>query len=96
MHARAIIGIPVREVEQIRNGASSVVLADDEGSGFPNFSGVENAARVAGADFILFAKPSTRQNRRMGVAIAFGEENVEVLVQRAKEVAGMIKVKSCD
>jgi phosphoribosylglycinamide formyltransferase 2 len=96
LHARAIIGIPVKEVKQIRNGASSVVLAEEDGSGFPNFSGVENAAGVDGADFILFNKPSTRPNRRMGVAVAFGEENVEVLVQRAKEVAGMIKVKSCD
>ena len=96
LHARAIIGIPVREVKQIRNGASSVVLAEEEGSGFPDYSGVENAAGVGGTDFILFSKPSTRPNRRMGVAIAFGEENVEVLVQRAKEVAGMIKVESCD
>jgi len=96
LHARAIIGIPVKEVKQIRNGASSVVLAEEDGSGFPNFSGVENAAGVDGADFILFNKPSTRPNRRMGVAVAFGEENVDVLVQRAKEVAGMIKVESCD
>ena len=96
LHARAIIGIPVKGVDQIRNGASSVILADDEGSGFPEFIGVDNAARVGGADFILFGKPSTRPNRRMGVAIAFGEENIEDLVQKAKYVADMIKVKSCD
>ena len=96
LHARAIVGIPVKEVTQIRNGASSVILAEDEGSAFPEFLGVENAARVAGADFILFGKPSTRPNRRMGVAIAFGEENIEDLVQKAKDVAEMIKVKSCD
>ena len=96
LHARAIVGIPVKEVAQIRNGASSVILAEDEGSAFPEFLGVENAAQVGGADFILFGKPSTRPNRRMGVAIAFGEENVEDLVQKAKDVADMIKVKSCD
>jgi phosphoribosylglycinamide formyltransferase 2 len=96
LHARAIVGIPVKEVVQIRNGASSVILAEDEGSAFPEFLGVEKAARVEGADFILFGKPSTRPNRRMGVAIAFGEENIEDLVQKAKDVAEMIKVKSCD
>ena len=96
LHARAIVGIPVKEVAQIRNGASSVILAEDEGSAFPEFLGIENAARVEGADFILFGKPSTRPNRRMGVAIAFGEENIEDLVQKAKDVAEMIKVKSCD
>jgi len=96
LHARAIVGIPVKEVAHIRNGASSVILAEDEGSAFPEFLGVENAARVEGADFILFGKPSTRPNRRMGVAFAFGEENIEDLVQKAKDVAEMIKVKSCD
>ena len=96
LHARAIVGIPVKEVAHIRNGASSVILAEDEGSAFPEFLGVEKAARVEGADFILFGKPSTRPNRRMGVAIAFGEENIEDLVQKAKDVAEMIKVKSCD
>jgi phosphoribosylglycinamide formyltransferase 2 len=96
LHARAIVGIPVQDIAQIRNGASSVILAEDEGSAFPEFLGVENAARVEGADFILFGKPSTRPNRRMGVAIAFGEENIEDLVQKAKDVAEMIKVKSCD
>jgi phosphoribosylglycinamide formyltransferase 2 len=96
LHARAIVGIPVKEVAQIRNGASSVILAEDEGRAFPEFLGVEKAARVEGADFILFGKPSTRPNRRMGVAIAFGEENIEDLVQKAKDVAEMIKVKSCD
>ncbi len=95
LHARAIVGIPVKEVVQIRNGASSVILAEDEGSAFPEFLGVEKAARVEGADFILFGKPSTRPNRRMGVAIAFGEENIEDLVKKAKDVAEMIKVKSC-
>lgn len=96
LHARAIVGIPVKEVAHIRNGASSVILAEDEGSAFPEFLGIENAARVEGADFILFGKPSTRPNRRMGVAIAFGEENIEDLVKKAKDVAEMIKVKSCD
>jgi phosphoribosylglycinamide formyltransferase 2 len=96
LHARAIVGIPVKEVAQIRNGASSVILAEDEGSAFPEFLGVEKASSVEGADFILFGKPSTRPNRRMGVAIAFGEENIEDLVQKAKDVAEMIKVKSCD
>jgi phosphoribosylglycinamide formyltransferase 2 len=95
LHARAIVGIPVKEVAHIRNGASSVILAEDEGSAFPEFLGIENAARVEGADFILFGKPSTRPNRRMGVAIAFGEENIEDLVKKAKDVAEMIKVKSC-
>lgn len=96
LHARAILGIPVKEIAQIRNGASSVILAEDEGREFPEFIGVEKAAGVKGSDFILFGKPSTRPNRRMGVAVAFGEENVEDLVKKAKGVAEMIKVKSCD
>ncbi len=73
-----------------------MMLAEDGGRALPEFLGVEKAARVESAEFILFGKPSTRPNRRMGVAIAFGEENIEDLVQKAKDVAEMIKVKSCD
>ena len=63
-----------------------MILAEDEGRAFPEFLGVEKAAGVEGADFILFGKPSTRPNRRMGVAVAFGEENVEDLVTESKRM----------
>jgi phosphoribosylglycinamide formyltransferase 2 len=96
LHARAIIGIPVREITQVRKGASAVVLAQDEGSAFPEFLGLSKAAAISGADFRIFGKPTTRKYRRMGVGLAFGDEEISVIVERAKQVAGEIKVVSCD
>ena len=44
-------------------------------------------------DFKIFGKPSTRPYRRMAVALAFGQEDVKELVEKAKSVAGMITIE---
>ena len=93
LHARAILGLPVNEVTLERNGASAVVLASSEGVDQPVFSGLEKAAEYSNTDFKIFGKPSTRPYRRMAVALAYGTENVEELVEKAKLVAAEISVK---
>ena len=92
LHARAILGIPVVEIPLIRNGASAVVLADDESSEFPIISGLEEAANYKNTDFKIFGKPTTRKHRRMAVALAYGSEETSILVKKAKEVASKIKI----
>lgn len=92
LHARAVLGIPVNEIKLERNGASAVVLASKENDSLPVFSGIEKAAIVPNTDFKLFGKPTTRPYRRMAVALAFGNENVEILVDKAKSVAALIDV----
>jgi phosphoribosylglycinamide formyltransferase 2 len=92
LHARAILGIPIIEIPLIRNGASAVVLADNESSEFPIISGLEEAANYKNTDFKIFGKPSTRKYRRMAVALAFGQEETSILVDRAKKVASKIKI----
>ena len=94
LHARAILGIPVPEIVLHKNGASAVVLASDNGSSFPLISGLEEAAAIADSDFKVFGKPSTRPCRRMAVGLAYGNEPVSDLVERAKQVASCIKVES--
>jgi len=94
LHARAILGIPVDEITLNKNGASAVILATDEGSGVPHYEGVHQAALIPSTDFKIFGKPTTRPYRRMAVALAYGEQEVEELVERAKEVASCIKVIS--
>ena len=93
LHARAILGIPITEVKLERNGASAVVLANAESNTCPVFSGLERAASHRGSDFKIFGKPSTRQYRRMAVALAFGKEDYKTLVERAKAVAAEISVR---
>jgi phosphoribosylglycinamide formyltransferase 2 len=93
LHARAILGIPVNEIKLLKNGASAVVLASKENTGFPNFTGLDKASSFDNTDFKIFGKPSTRPYRRMAVALAYGvEENTTDLVQRAKQLADSIKV----
>ena len=94
LHARAILGIPVPEIVLHKNGASAVVLASNNGSSFPLISGLEEAAAIADSDFKVFGKPSTRPYRRMAVGLAYGNEPVSDLVERAKQVASCIKVES--
>jgi len=92
LHARAILGIPVLDISLVRNGASAVVLANKEDNNFPTFTGLKEAANFINTDFKIFGKPTTRPYRRMAVALAYGNENTSVLVEKAKKVAAKIKV----
>ena len=92
LHARAILGIPVLDIPLVRNGASAVVLADNESSECPTITGLEEAAKFKNTDFKIFGKPTTRKYRRMAVALAHGVETCFELVIKAKEVAKKIKV----
>ena len=92
LHARAILGIPVEQIILLKNGASAVVLAKDEKNDFPIFTGLEKAASIENSDFKIFGKPSTRPYRRMAVTLAYGDDSVKKLVEKAKDVASHIKI----
>ena len=102
LHARAVLGIPVLEIEHLRNGASAVILAPetvaDESAhpGFPVFTGLAEAAGIPCTDFRLFSKPTVRPYRRMAVALAFGEKGSDGsdLVSQAQRVSAIIQVKA--
>ena len=71
LHARAILSLPIPDVELYGPSASAVILADREAENF-HFIGVDEALSVEGGDIDvrIFAKPTTRANRRMAVALA--------------------------
>ena len=92
LHARAILGIPVPEIRLLKNGASAVILANSEKSDFPSIKGADKAALIENSDFKIFGKPSTRKYRRMAVALAYGNESTEQLVNKAKKVASFILI----
>ena len=92
LHARAILGIPVNEITLLKNGASAVVLASETIEGFPTFKGLDKAASFPNTDFKIFGKPSTRPYRRMAVALAYGDDEVSALVDKAKDVARCIEI----
>ena len=92
LHVRAILGIPVPEIRLLKNGASAVILANSEKSDFPIIKGADKAALIENSDFKIFGKPSTRKYRRMAVALAYGNESTDQLVNKAKEVASYISI----
>ncbi|MES2799190.1 MAG: formate-dependent phosphoribosylglycinamide formyltransferase [Bacteroidota bacterium] len=92
LHARAVLGFPIPEINLIRNGASAVVLATSTNEK-PVFSGLDKAASYPQSDFRVFGKPTTRPYRRMAVSLVYGNESTEVLVEKAKEIAAEIQVQ---
>lgn len=88
LHARAILGLPVST--ELRNaGASAVIYGGMEERGIA-FDEVDKAMRVPQTELRLFGKPESFVRRRMGVALAYGEE-IEECRERAKQAAGMVK-----
>ncbi|MEY4658534.1 MAG: hypothetical protein RJB36_300 [Bacteroidota bacterium] len=93
LHARAVLGLPIPNIESLQNGASAVVLASETSDNSPIFDGVAAALSVQNTEVRIFGKPSTRPYRRMAVALAFGTESVEELVEKAKLTAAKIHIK---
>jgi phosphoribosylglycinamide formyltransferase 2 len=93
LHARAVLGLPIPKIEAKHNGASAVVLATETSDKTPEFVGVESALMEENTEVRIFGKPTTRPYRRMAVTLAFGEESVQELVEKAKKNAAKIQVK---
>ena len=88
LHARAILGLPVSTA--LRSpGASAVIYGAHEARGIA-FENIEQAMAVPNTDLRLFGKPESFMRRRMGVALAYGD-NVNDCRARAKKVASLVK-----
>jgi phosphoribosylglycinamide formyltransferase 2 len=94
LHARAILGYPIPEIEQMRMGVSAVILASKASSTYPNFSGVEDALKQPRTDIRFFGKPTTRPYRRMGVVLCYGylEASMPMLRKEAADAAAKVSV----
>ena len=88
LHARAILGLPV-DVSLRSPGASAVIYGGIDATGV-RFEGVDAALRIPGTDLRLFGKPVSYTNRRMGVALAEGEDTDQAR-QRAKSAAALVR-----
>lgn len=88
LHARAILGLPVSTV--LRNaGASAVIYGGHEAKGIA-FDNVDTALHVPDTDLRLFGKPESFTRRRMGVALAYGDD-VNDCRDRAKLAASKVQ-----
>ena len=92
LHARAVLGLPIPQIELKQNAASAVVLAETESEEAPHFSGLDIVLQDPKAEVRIFGKPNTRPYRRMAVALAFCQESVQEITERAKAHAAQIKL----
>jgi len=92
LHARAILGLPIPEVRLEGSSASAVVLADREADEFW-IEGLAEALATAGGevDLRIFAKPTTRPYRRMGVTLALAGDT-ETARRIAAEAAAKLRI----
>ncbi|PDN42011.1 formate-dependent phosphoribosylglycinamide formyltransferase [Salmonella enterica] len=90
LHVRAFLGMPVGAIRQYGPAASAVILPQltSQNVTFDNV----HAAVGAGVQVRLFGKPEIDGSRRLGVALATGE-NVEEAVIRAKKAASRVTVQ---
>ena len=93
LHLRAVIGLPIPCIKQLRYGASHVILSPIASQEPPRYRGLE-ATCVEDADLRIFGKPFTRLGRRMGVVVVNGENGCSIADLRAKaqELASKVEV----
>ncbi|WP_068081644.1 formate-dependent phosphoribosylglycinamide formyltransferase [Novosphingobium rosa] len=98
LHARAILGLPIPEIALRGASASAVLLADRDSTNF-HFEGQAEALTTGESDVALdlriFAKPSARPYRRMGVTLARAKDT-DTARRIAAEAAGKLKIVYAD
>ena len=94
LHARAILGLPIPDIGFRGPSASAVILADREAERF-RFDGLPEALSLGApgkpVDVRIFAKPVTRPNRRMGVALARAD-NTDEARALARAAAAAVRI----
>ena len=90
LHARAILGLPVPNIQQHGPSASCVILVEGNSSEV-SFGNLESALQQDDTQLRLFGKPQVSGKRRMGVAIARGE-SIDEAREKARQASGTVEV----
>ena len=93
LHARAVLGLPIPEIEQYRMGASAVILSPIASKEQPRYRGMEKAVVEPDTDIRIFGKPYTKVNRRMGVVVCNAPNGSDMNALRDKCKAAAAKVE---
>ena len=91
LHVRAILELPIPNINQYGPSASAVILPRGDSSQL-EFSDLEKALAEPDTRICLFGKPVIKGKRRMGVGLARGS-SIEEALQKAQAVANTVKVK---
>ena len=90
LHLRAVLGLPIPEIRSLGPAASRVILAEATASAV-TYDGVAEALAIPETQVLLFGKAEARPLRRMGVALARGDDEAQAR-QRADAAAACIRV----
>jgi phosphoribosylglycinamide formyltransferase 2 len=90
LHLRAVLGLPIPEIRSLGPAASRVILAEATASEVL-YDGVAEALAIPETQVLLFGKAEARPLRRMGVALARGDDEAQAR-ERADSAAGLIRV----
>ncbi len=90
LHVRAILGLPITAIRQLGPAASSVILVEGD-SDRVQFGGLSEALAAPDTQLRLFGKPVVHGRRRMGVALARGED-VEAARATARAASAAVTI----
>jgi phosphoribosylglycinamide formyltransferase 2 len=90
LHARAILGLPIPNIRSRGPAASAAILVSGDSAAI-RFEGLGEALATNDTQVRLFGKPEVRGQRRMGVALALGDD-VPTARARARAAAAAVRV----
>ncbi|WP_432452959.1 MULTISPECIES: formate-dependent phosphoribosylglycinamide formyltransferase [unclassified Agarivorans] len=90
LHAKAILGLPIKQIHQFGASASAVIMGEGQSKDI-KFSGLSEALDLANSQVRLFSKPEINGQRRLGVALNRAD-SIEQAVSHAKQIAAAVKV----
>ena len=94
LHARAVLGLPIPEITQERQGASAVILSEVE-TQQPDYDGMADVCAAERTYLRIFGKPEAHVGRRMGVVVCWDslEADQTALRDKCKSLAAKVSVK---
>ncbi len=94
LHCRAVLGLPIPEITQERNGASAVILSGVE-SNQPEYGGMADVCAATNTYLRIFGKPVAHVGRRMGVVVCYDKlgTSLDELRGKCKALAAKVTVK---
>lgn len=91
LHIRAVLGLPIPAIRALGPAASVAILASGQGRSI-RYAGVADALGQPDTGLRLFGKPEVAGKRRVGVALALGED-VDVARACARRVAESVRIE---
>ncbi len=94
LHARAVLGLPIPEITQERQGASAVILSGVE-TDHPDYEGMQDVCAAQRTYLRIFGKPVAHVGRRMGVVVCWDTLDADqtALRDKCKSLAAKVRVK---